>query len=120
RIIYLSAEQRLNYLITIDSDGKIRWKHNSQYVDTTPGRWIDSGDGRGIVRADRTDEVHIRKRQSSVGSQSEEQTAKHYQGVSKNPNLNVLQRIWKDRFTTKGLMERMLRKTIRKNTWLYV
>lgn len=25
RITYLSAEQRLNYLVNIDSDGKLRW-----------------------------------------------------------------------------------------------
>ncbi|KAG8754118.1 hypothetical protein FRC14_005371 [Serendipita sp. 396] len=34
--------------------------------------------------------------------------------------MNTLQRIWKDRFTTKGLTQRVLRKTVQKNTWIYV
>jgi len=78
--------------------------------------WVDAGEGRGIVKADGSEEVNIRPRVTSATSGSsfdEEQTAKHYQGAAKDPNLNAFERVWKDRFTTKGLMERLLRKTVR-------
>ena len=122
RIIYLSAEQRLNYLVKIDKEGKLRWERNNQYVDTTSEMWMDSGDGNGIIRADGKESRHVGpKRNNSTGdSHGEEETAKHYHGVADDKSKNLLQRIWRDRFTTNGLMERLLRKTVRKNTWMYV
>ncbi|PVF94853.1 hypothetical protein CPB86DRAFT_712372, partial [Serendipita vermifera] len=118
----------LNYLVKIDTDGKLRWDRNGQYVDTSPGKWRDAGEGKGIVPVDE-DEGSITappptatRSDSASSSSSEEEAlaAQHYQGVKKQTNLNFFQRIWKDRFTTKGLMERLLRKTVQKNTWLYV
>jgi hypothetical protein len=127
RILYLSAEQRLNYLVRIDTDGKIRWDRNGQYVDTHPGRWRDAGEGKGIVPIDEDNtplappESGRTRSDSSSSSSSEEevQAARHYQGISKQ-NLNIFQRIWKEKFTSNGLMERLLRKTVQKNTWVYV
>jgi len=82
--------------------------------------WVDAGDGRGIVKADSSDDISIRPRRNDIiaadeagASESEEQRAKHYQGITRDPNLNAFQKLWKDRFTTKGLMERLLRKTVR-------
>lgn len=83
---------------------------------------MDSGDGKGIARADGKDTHHIspRRNNSTDNLPDEEETAKHYHGVADDKNKNPLQRIWRDRFTTNGLMERLLRKTVRKNTWMYV
>lgn len=131
--MYLSAEQRLNYLIKIDLDGKIRWARNDQYVDTAAGIWTDAGEGKGIIKADDQQAFRMRPKQeghtnaavlssSSKGQDSpdEEMVAKHYHGPSANKDLNFFQKIWKDSFTTHGIMDRLLRKTVKKNTWLYV
>jgi hypothetical protein len=122
RIIYLSAQQRLNYLVKIDKEGKLRWERNDQYVDTTPGMWMDSGDGKGIVKADGKDMHHVdpKRNNSTDDLPNEEEAAKHYHGVADDKSKNPFQRIWRDRFTTNGLMERLLRKTVGKNTWMYV
>ncbi|KAG8847235.1 hypothetical protein FRB91_011974 [Serendipita sp. 411] len=133
RIIFLSAEQRLNYLIKIDPDGKIRWDHNNEYVDTAPEKWKDAGDGKGIVSSDDdtkgkddgkpksgklADVVNSVTKSESSSSVADQ--ARHYEGIKQDQNMNTLQRIWKDRFTTKGLTQRVLRKTVQKNTWIYV
>ncbi|KAG8812156.1 hypothetical protein FRC17_002166, partial [Serendipita sp. 399] len=133
RIIFLSAEQRLNYLIKIDKDGKIRWDRNDEFVDTSPGKWKDAGDGKGIVPDDekadeesgkpktaKLAEVVSSVTRSESSSSNVANQAKHYEGGKQDQDLNALQRFWKERFTAKGLTQRVLRKTVRKNTWMYV
>lgn len=125
RILFLSAEQRLNYLIKVDPEGKIRWERNNEYVDTAPGKWIDAGDGQGIVRSEgegneQNKQVDDKNHRGKGHDPKVAETARHYEGVTGDRSLNSFQRMWKDRFTTNGLMERLLRKTVRKNTWLYV
>lgn len=153
RITYLSPSQRkfvryrttrsghslsgtigLNYLVTIDSDGKLRWARNGQLVDTTAGRWKDAGGGKGIVPFDdptpgasTTANRHSFTPSSSSSPASstsslsgdDENAVMHYVGLqkqSKNPVKRVLQK----NFTIRGLLDRLLRKTIKRNTWIYV
>lgn len=124
--MYMSAEQRLNYLVKIDTDGKIRWARNDVYVDTSPNKWVDAGEGKGIFPATGKEPVKRTRTRtnssssSSSSSESAEAITEHYVGVEKDPNLNPVQRFFKGTFTTTGLMERLLRKTVAKNTWLYV
>jgi hypothetical protein len=44
RVRYLSREERLRYLVTIDDDGKLCWAKNGQTINTSPD-WKDSMDG---------------------------------------------------------------------------
>ncbi|TFK92774.1 hypothetical protein K466DRAFT_479925, partial [Polyporus arcularius HHB13444] len=124
----------LNYLVTIDSDGKLRWARNGQHVDTTAGRWKDAGGGKGIVPFDdptpgtstlATRHSFAPSSSSSPASSTsslsgeDEDAAMHYVGLqkeSKNPVKRVLQK----NFTIRGLLDRLLRKTIKRNTWIYV
>jgi len=125
RITYLSPQQRLNYLAQIDSDGKLRWARNGQLVDTTAGRWKDAGGGKGIVPLTHPEPTALQRRHSfdstalsSSASGDEANQAMHYYtggNISKNPIKRVL---WN--FTLRGIMDRLLRKTIRRNTWIYV
>ncbi|KAG8928800.1 hypothetical protein FRC02_006442 [Tulasnella sp. 418] len=128
RIIFLSAEQRLNYLVEIDSEGKLRWARNHEYVDTTPNRWKDAGDGKGIVPTDGNEDdkydttLHRRRSfdESSLSSSDlEEEQAKHYAG-DPEPDVGPIRRLWRNNFTMKGMTDRILRKTVQKNTWIYV
>ncbi|KAL5534268.1 hypothetical protein ACEPAG_730 [Sanghuangporus baumii] len=132
RIIYLSPEQRLNYKVKVDEKGLLRWERNNELIDTTAGRWRDSGDGSGIVPFDSvagdTPVVHRtsfeidpeRSRRSftvSAGSQ-DSQNATHY--VETSEQKNPMQRWIRRHLTVKGWTELLLRKTVRRNTWIYV
>ena len=165
RIQYLSAEQRLNYLVKIDPDGRLRWARNEQLVDTTPKVWVvvlrsptlttllvlptpqkwkDAGDGKGIIYADGseptridpastkheiTNEAHIDNQNVSLqepepllsnasdNSSVSSALAHHYNTHSKD--ANIFKRL-KERFTTAGMTDRLLRMTVAKNTWLYI
>ncbi|KAI0375279.1 hypothetical protein BV20DRAFT_260531 [Pilatotrama ljubarskyi] len=129
RITYLSPEQRLNYLVTIDSDGKLRWARNGQLVDTTAGRWKDAGGGRGIVPYDEPDGDSEPRDSFSAPSPSSSSSSSisrdadaemmHYVGLHRQPKNPVKRVLWKN-FTLRGLFDKMLRKTIKRNTWIYV
>ncbi|KAL5535494.1 hypothetical protein ACEPAF_3588 [Sanghuangporus sanghuang] len=132
RIIYLSPEQRLNYKVKVDEKGLLRWERNNELVDTTAGRWRDSGDGSGIMPFDNvagdTPVIHRTSfeidpsrsnRLSTVSAGSQDsQNATHYVETSKNKN--PIQRWIRRHLTIKGWTELLLRKTVRRNTWIYV
>ncbi|KAG8943403.1 hypothetical protein FRC00_011176 [Tulasnella sp. 408] len=125
------AEQRLNYLTKIDSQGKLRWARNNELVDTTPNRWKDAGEGKGIIPTtgeedDRHDPTARRRSSfdtstSSLVSSSSSISSRakhHYSG--KDADKSKLRQFFEKHFTVKGVTEKMLRKTLRKNTWIYV
>ncbi|THH18927.1 hypothetical protein EW146_g2142 [Bondarzewia mesenterica] len=122
RIVYLSAEQRLNYLVQIDSEGKLRWARNDCLVDTSAGHWEDAGRDEGIVSMDEPDISEQRDRQSSPSSSSLSSAAqdavKHYVGAPKGKSR--LTRAHRSHFTIHGMVDQLLRKTIKRNTWIYV
>lgn len=61
---YLSAEQRLNYLVKIDEKGLIRYARNNALVDTTPNKWKDAEGNMGIVPLDGTEDHHVQHRRT--------------------------------------------------------
>ncbi|CDO73493.1 hypothetical protein BN946_scf185013.g128 [Trametes cinnabarina] len=133
RITYLSPEQRLNYLVRIDSEGKLRWARNGELVDTTAGRWKDAGGGRGIVpyddrgggteppdsssASDRISDPTSRSSNSLANDQDNDMA--HYVGLRRQPENPVKRTLWNN-FTLRGLVDRTLGKTIKRNTWIYV
>ncbi|KAF4622929.1 hypothetical protein D9613_001720 [Agrocybe pediades] len=127
RIIYLSAEQRLNYLVKIGEDGKLYWEKNNQPVDTTAGDWKDAGDGQGIVPETMPMPSGHGKLQSlrqatglqPVDSKDQENAATHYAGHSQQGGHSWSRSIRRS-FTMRGVMDRLLRKTVKRNTWIYV
>ncbi|WWD16577.1 hypothetical protein CI109_101005 [Kwoniella shandongensis] len=152
RIIYLSAEQRLNYLVKVDRGGRLRWVRNDELVDTAAGKWRDSGDGSGIVPDDSTTEPQpeLAKKPSEVrygvkdetsdreegesssdsstksissasysaGSDLDDNEDTHYAGLDKEDDGWWEKR--KKRLTPGGIRKELLRKTVRRNTWIYV
>lgn len=147
---YLSPEQRgsqlprlrcsassyiwtgLNYLVKVDADGKLRWERTGKLVDTAAGHWKDAGYGRGIVHAEHPDRPDLRPRTSfdlsnslpsisvapSESSDDHRAIATHYASDPKSGSW--LQRVLRRNFTLKGLMDKLLKKTIKRNTWIYV
>lgn len=119
----------LNYLVQIDSEGKLRWAKNGELVDTTAGRWKDGGGGKGIVPLEHPEPTALQPRHSflepsrssanvSMSSDEADQALHYYAGESYSHN--PLKRILWRNFTLKGLLDRLLRKTIKRNTWIYV
>ncbi|KAJ6509449.1 hypothetical protein C8R47DRAFT_965570, partial [Mycena vitilis] len=112
----------LNYLVEIDSQGRLRWARNHDLVDTTAGRWKDSGDGTGIVPDEETFQALIRGQSiestSTRDSSALDDAAMHYTGPPRGKYW--LTRALRKRFTLHGIVDRLLRKTVRKGTWVYV
>lgn len=121
----------MNYLVNIDQQGLLRWAKNGELVDTTAGRWQDSGDGSGIIAYDgvkadlrpsrRTSfELDPNPGRSSgdVAARSEDKDATHYVGADRE--RNPVKRWYKKHLTTRGWTDTLLRKTVRRNTWIYV
>lgn len=126
----------LNYLIKFDSLGKLRWARNNDLVDTTAERWKDSGNGGGIVPEDlpddrRTpmqlrgsfeslaqDEDNSSEDDSSGNSSRESNAAMHYLGPPKGKSKWA--KVFYRYFTLRGVTNRLLRKTVRRNTWIYI
>ncbi|OCF57996.1 IQ domain-containing calmodulin-binding protein [Kwoniella mangroviensis CBS 10435] len=160
RIMYLSAEQRLNYLVKVDKDGLLRWARNNELVDTAASRWKDAGEGKGIIPEDNSsvneDEQLPRKDDyttttkspwkarksrktgstpSSYGSASDlsissdsysaesdldDNEDTHYVGLDKADEEKGWLERKKKRLTPGGMRKELLRKTVRRNTWIYV
>lgn len=118
----------LNYLAQIDNEGKLRWARTGELVDTTPGRWKDARRGRGIIpipedsdaNADRTN-TGILTPGSQLSGESDPNTTLHYYlPAEPSPTSSRIKRwLWRN-FTPRGLLERLLRATIQKDTWIYV
>lgn len=140
-----STTQGLNYLVKINKEGKLYWAKNNQLVDTSAGDWKDAGDGGGIVpesipshepirlKKDTTStnakaEVPFEGRRprsgsgassvSSILSAMQENEATHYAGPPKGKYR--WSRYLRRHFTPRGVMQRLLRKTVQRNTWIYV
>ncbi|CAE6531197.1 unnamed protein product [Rhizoctonia solani] len=131
RIIYLSKEQRANYLVRIDDQGLLRWARNNELVDTRSNRWKDAGDGRGIIpmtpeemRGAEIQEAPAKHGRIGFRSNSSDSLLNpgeaHYVDTVTKPGDSRLKQTIRSRFTSKGIMERLLRKTVKKNTWIYV
>ncbi|KAF9787240.1 hypothetical protein BJ322DRAFT_710730 [Thelephora terrestris] len=125
-------ELYISPLNSVDADGKLRWERTGQLVDTSAGHWKDAGHGRGIVREEHPDRPDLRPRTSfgSSGSPSSvsvtsdesedslETAVEHY--TSDPQSSNWIQRAVKRNFTLKGLMNKLLKRTVKRNTWIYV
>ncbi|EIM92593.1 uncharacterized protein STEHIDRAFT_48127, partial [Stereum hirsutum FP-91666 SS1] len=112
----------LNYLVNIDSEGKLRWARNDELVDTTPGRWKDAGNGQGIIPDDIPETsgqiaASIASPRSSFSGE-EGEAANHYIGPAKGKTKAT--RAFRKYLTIHGIVDKLLKKTVRRNTWIYV
>lgn len=123
RIQYLSTEQRLNYLVKIDAQGRLRWNRNNELIDTSAGYWKDSGNGQGIIPEDipqwpaRRGSFASSIDSSSISSEESDEVY-HYLGNEKGKNKVTT--LFHRYFTIKGITNRLLRKTVRRNTWIFI
>ncbi|KAJ3779121.1 hypothetical protein EV361DRAFT_792077 [Lentinula raphanica] len=111
----------LNYLVKIDSDGKLRWARNNELVDTTAGRWKDSGNGGGIVPEDMPAQPVQRRGsfESVAASSSSVQSDAVIHYLEPPKGKSHWSKLFYRYFTVRGVTNRLLRTSLKRNTWLY-
>ena len=123
RVRYLTREQRLHYLVKIDEKGLLRWAKNGELIET-PLEYKDSVEG--IVRGDDKSAQWIPPDEegavkdldsddddtSSSMSSAVSGTERADKYVNDNPGLKKVFLI-----SPSAVMNRLLRKTTRKNTY---
>ena len=132
QVRYLSRDQRLNYLVKVNEQGLLVWAHSGALIDTTV-EFRDSE--KGIVPANSSakalpvGEEGVPKRRSSTSTSSSSSSSS---GSSRSVSpISGTERA--DRYVNaqsglkkvmlvspSAIMNRLLRKTTKKNTWIYV
>lgn len=112
----------LNYLVKVDEKGLLRWAKRGELVDTTAGVWHDPGDGSGVLPISTDTErkrlAHRTSFETTISQEGEVENPTHYVDASKSKN--PMKRATMKYLTTQGWLESLLRKTLRRNTWIYV
>lgn len=149
QVRYLSKEERLDYLVKIDGDGRLRWAKNGERIDTTT-EWRDSI--KGIVRNDddtpvftplsgeadnegesdsdsSSDESHLHHHSHPhirTQSQTQEQKLEAEQEESRaskyaSPEYDNAQGMKKvSHMSASTIFNKLLRGSVKKNTWIFV
>lgn len=127
QVRYLSREERMQYLVTVDGQGRLCWAKDGERV-TTSQDWKDSA--KGIVPiGDRTlafesgeAASHMTKEASTSGSGSDPSdsrpTAEHDYHSKEMSSVEGMDTVQSD--SASGVLGRLLPKTTKKNKWIYV
>ncbi len=129
QVRYLSKEERLDYLVKIDKEGKLCWAKNGARIDTTE-HYKDSI--HGIVPAEdatpafrpASGEAAPHKDHSSESSsdseQEEEETAARADKYA-TPSFDNSHGVKKIRHVSAAtIFNKLLRGSVKKNTWIFV
>ncbi|KAF5849527.1 hypothetical protein GGP41_005009 [Bipolaris sorokiniana] len=132
RVRYLSREERLNYLVTIDGEGRLCWAKNGERINTTP-EYKDSVDG--VVPVDDDTPAYGPKaklhsgqsrtiRRSSLISISSSSSASESDAEAEhyvNEDLDKAKGISKIRYVSAAtILNHLLRSSVKPNTWIFV
>ncbi|TLD24613.1 iq calmodulin-binding motif protein [Venturia nashicola] len=121
RVRYLSREERQNYLIKIDEEGRLCWARNGERI-TTSLQYKDSVDG--IVPRDDTTEPWRQGRDSSSsdgssilsrGSTNENVDAYANHDLDRARGLKKLTKI-----SASTILNQLLQRSVRPNAWIFV
>ena len=130
QVRYLSREERMNYLTTVDKEGKLCWKKSGQRI-TTSTQWKDTPEGIVPVNEDevpapsasieappgRKSSAWSEDTISSSDSESAEERADRYVNTdlkaAKGPRKMV-------HVSPATILNQLLRTSVRKNTWIFV
>ena len=140
QVRYLSREERLQYLVVVDHDGKLCWNKNGQRIDTTH-EWRDSV--KGIVALDdttktyREDEIRALEEKapaghhnhaassdddanghSDDGSDSVSEGERRYPDPDEFRDAKGVKKV--SHVSAEAIMNRLLRKSVKKKTWIFV
>jgi hypothetical protein len=132
QVRYLSKEERLDYLVKIDKEGRLCWAKNGVRIDTTE-EYKDSI--HGIVPAtDTTPAFRAPDAEAATGNQdhtttseSERESAEHNSAdvdaraeTYATPELDEAKGIKKVKHVSAAtIFNKLLRGTVKKNTWIF-
>jgi hypothetical protein len=134
RVRYLSREERQHYLVKVDDEGRLCWAKNGARIDTTE-KWKDSI--HGIVPLDDPTPAYepppehgpqlLDDSTVGVNSDAEEREAREEESEADRaakyatPGLDNAPATKKvTHVSASTLFNKLLRKTVRKNTWIFV
>ncbi|MBE7182182.1 MAG: hypothetical protein INR71_13435, partial [Terriglobus roseus] len=123
QVRYLSREERLNYLVKIDAQGRLCWAKNGERI-TTSADFRDSVNG--IVakddeapewnHVDKADDSSSDDASSMTASQAAEET-QHYV----NPELKEAKGLKKlQKMNVAVILNQLLQSTVKPGTWIFV
>lgn len=137
QVRYLSREERMNYLATVDQEGKLCWKRNGHRIDTST-KWRDSPQGIVPVEdetAGQPEAVELPGKTGVVEAQPVIRASTSSEDTSTSGSDDAEERgdryVNKDLQTIKGprkivhvspatILNQLLRTSVRKNTWIFV
>ncbi|KAF7554108.1 hypothetical protein G7046_g6914 [Stylonectria norvegica] len=128
QVRYLSREERLHYLVEVDSEGRLCWAKNGERIDTTE-QYKDSihgivptEDSTPAFNAVAEPEHDLHSVNSSSSSSSDESTreadraAKYASpAFDDSPGIKKVTHI-----SASTIFNKLLRKSVKKNTWIFV
>jgi hypothetical protein len=135
RVRYLSREERLNYLVKIDKEGRLVWAKNGARIDTTE-KYKDSI--HGIVPAtdptppytepDAEAATGLQSHDLSADETSDSSTADHHSDPESaratkyaTPELDRAKGMKKVKHVSAAtIFNKLLRSCVKKNTWIFV
>jgi hypothetical protein len=135
RVRYLSKEERLDYLVKIDKEGRLVWAKNGARIDTTE-KYKDSI--HGIVPAtdstppytepDAEAAVSLRKRNSGSDETSDSSTTDHHSDSESaraakyaTPEFDKAKGLKKIKHVSAAtILNKLMRSSVKKNTWIFV
>ena len=138
QVRYLSREERLQYLVDVDEDGRLRWHKNGERLDTTV-EYRDSVEGivpvNSKVKMFRQDELEALKskedalHQATAGNEtSSTDSISHNTSDSDEPSRRYPDPIGLQKakgpakivhVTPATILNRLLRTSVKKNTWIF-
>jgi len=128
RVRYLSREERQRYLVKVDDEGLLCWAKNGERISTSP-EWRDSMDGI-VPSTDNTTPTwrNTTGRTQGAASSSESESDSNISvGSSEDASRYVNQELHDAKglsklkhLSTNTIMNDLLRKTTKKNTWIFV
>lgn len=125
---YLSREERLDYLATVDKEGKLCWKRNGLRIDTSI-KWKDSV--HGIVPVEDSTPGYTPAWAEAARSSDSSDEDSSDEGESSGADARKDRYVNQDLKESKGpkkllhvspatIFNQLLRTSVRKNTWIFV
>lgn len=129
RVRYLSKEERLDYLVKIDNDGRLCWAKDGSRIDTTV-EYRDSIHGIVPVESDvpafkpedeveSTEAAHdIHSGTSTSGDDEEAKATRNHYATDKFDKAKGVKKV--KYVSPATIFNKLLRSSVKKNTWIFV
>ncbi|OAF58271.1 hypothetical protein VC83_06420 [Pseudogymnoascus destructans] len=124
---YLSKEERLDYLVKIDGEGKLCWAKDGARIDATT-KYRDSLHGIVPIDSDapmfkpedgdHTTEPPHAGSSSSSSSDSEKEAEAHHYATDNFDNARGVKKV--KHVSPSTIFNKLLRSSVKKNTWIFV